>query len=370
MKDSISYFLNPALVTLVLMSLLVVIVLAMAGGDPITLARLGSFYYENDPVGSQGYDGQFVYYIAINPQPDDVASYLDVPAYRYQRILFPILARVVSLGILPVIPWVLPVLGIISQTVGTLLVGELLAGWGVSRWYALVYGLWVGFGLAIRLDLPEPLAYSLVVGAIFAHERRRTLLSWVLYGLAMFAKEVTVLFVLAAVLSYLSEKRWKDALGIGLVAGLPFLLFQVWLWQTFGAPGIGSGGAMATPFEIIPFMGLLRIGSSSMVYLLAMTIVFVPTIILPVVWGIWVSIRKLLAQQVNVVVLALLLNAIAVMLLPFSTFRETGGLLRFTCGLVLAVILYAGRYRVRRVLNYSWFWLSLNVFLFKTGGLL
>ncbi len=370
MKANARYFLNPAFVTFGFMCLLIFVVLTIAGGDPMTLVRIGSFYYENDPQGSQGYDGQFVYYIAINPQPEAVAQQLDAPAYRYQRILLPLTARLLSLGILPVIAWILPILGILSQTVGTLLVSELLAGWGVSRWYALVYGLWVGFGLAVRLDLPEPLAYCLVAGALLAHERRRMVLSWVLYGLALFAKEVTVLFLLAALLAYLSEKRWRDALGMGLVAGAPFLLFQGWLWQTFGEMGISSGGAMATPFEIIPFMGLFRIGSFSLIYLLAMLVVFVPTIVLPSVWGAWVAIRKLLAQQINVIVLALLLNAIAIMLLPFSTFRETGGLLRFACGLVLAVILFAGRYGVKRVLNYSWFWLCLNVFLFKTGGLL
>jgi hypothetical protein len=107
-----------------------------------------------------------------------------------------------------------------------------------------------------------------------------------------------------------------------------------------------------------------------MVYLLAMAIVFVPAIVIPVLWGLWATLQKLRDQQFNVVVLALLLNAIAIMFLPFSTFRETGGLLRFACGLVLAVILFAARYTVRRALNYSWFWLSFNVFLFKTGGLL
>lgn len=370
MKDGTSYFLNPALVTMVLMSALVIIVLVMAGGDPLALARLGSYFYEQNPDGSQGYDGQFVYYIAINPQPEGVAPYLDVPAYRYQRILFPAIARAVSLGNVTAIPWALPFLGILFQTVGTLFLSELLAGWGISRWYALVYGLWVGFGLAIRLDLPEPLAYALVIGAILVQERRRKVLSWILYGLALFAKEVTVLFVMAAFLSYIFEKRWRAALGIGLVAGLPFLIFQVWLWQTFGEFGIGSGGAMATSFEIIPFLGLLRIGSYSMVYLLAMAIVFVPAIVIPVLWGLWATLQKLRDQQFNVVVLALLLNAIVIMFLPFSTFRETGGLLRFACGLVLAVILFAARYTVRRALNYSWFWLSFNVFLFKTGGLL
>lgn len=368
MKIAFPSFTYPAIATLVLLILLVIFVLATSDGDPLALARLGTLYSENDPNGTQGYDGQFVYYIAMNPYPKLVAPLLDVPAYRYQRILLPLLSRLLSFGFRPIIPWILPALGILSQTVGTLLVSELLAGWGVSRWYSLVYGLWVGFTLAVRLDLPEPLAYCLVAGAILANERRQPFFSWVLYGLALFAKEVTILFVMAAVLSYLSERRWREVLGIGLMAVLPYFLFQGWLWLVYGEMGIGSGGAMATPFEIIPFMGLLRIGHYSLVYLIAMSVVFVPAIILPVIWGMWVSIRKILSEQTNAFVLALLLNAAAVMFLPFSTFRETGGLLRFACGLVLALILFAGKYKYYRVLNYSWFWLFLNVFLFKTGG--
>jgi len=52
-------------------------------------------------------------------------------------------------------------------------------------------------------------------------------------------------------------------------------------------------------------------------------------------------------------------------MLPFSTFRETGGLLRFACGLVLALLLFAGRSQSKRALNYTVFWLALNAFLLK-----
>jgi hypothetical protein len=127
---------------------------------------------------------------------------------------------------------------------------------------------------------------------------------------------------------------------------------------------------MATPFELIPFMGLLRIGYESSLYLGAMLVVFVPGIILPAVWGIISAIQKILRHETNMVVFALLLNSLIIAFLPFSTFRETGGLLRFSCGLVLAIILFAGKYHVRRALNYTWFWLTYNVFLIKTGGLL
>jgi hypothetical protein len=262
---------------------------------------------------------------------------------------------------------VLALLGILSQTVGTWLVAKLLAGWGISPWYALVYGLFAGFLLAVRLDLPEPLAYALIAGALLAGERRHTISSSLLYGLALFAKEVTLVFLLAAALDHLAHRRWRDLAGLLLIGLLPYLLFQGWLWIVFGEPGLGSGGAMATPFEIIPFMGLWRIGSYSLVYLAAMILVFGPAAILPSIWGAWASLKKIVLGEINVVVLALLTNAMLVASLPFSTFRETGGVLRILCGLVLAVLLFAARYHQNRVLKYSWLWLVLNVFLLKTG---
>jgi hypothetical protein len=362
---SASSVICPALLTALLVTLLVTLII-WDSHDPLALARLGTFYSEGDVQGSEGYDGQFVYYIARDFFPEIVAPFLDVPAYRFQRILYPLLARFFAFGDLARVPWTLPILAILAHTIGTWAVAVMLSGWGVNPWYALTYGLWVGFTLAIRLDLPEPLAYALVSVGLMTSMRRKSVLSWILFGLALFAKEVTILFVAAAGLSALINRRWKEILGLTIFAILPFAVFQVWLWQIFGDPGIGSGGAMATAFEFIPFMGFLRIGFDSIVYLSAMFVVFGPVILLPSIWGLWISSKKWISGDVNVVVLALFINALVIPFLPFSTFRETGGLLRFACGLVLAVLLFASRYHVRRVLNYSLLALVLNIFLIKS----
>ncbi|MEW5872613.1 MAG: AZOBR_p60025 family cell surface glycopolymer formation protein [Chloroflexota bacterium] len=359
-------WINPAMLTGLVSTLLVLVVIALAGGDPLALARLGPRYAEGDPQGEPGYDGQFVYYMARDLRPAQVAPHLDVPAYRYQRILLPLLVRGLSLGKPEIIPWMLALLGILAQGAGTWAVAQLLKDWGVSPWYALVYGLWAGLLLAVIVDLTEPLAYGLVAGAFLALQRQRKLLGWALLGLAVFAKEVTVLFVVAVALAYLSERQWRSALGVSLLTGIPFFLFQLWLWSVFGQPGVGSGGDMATPFEWIPFMGIWRIGAFSVQYMIAMLVVFAPTIMLPAVWGVWKSLRFWLAGERNMVVLALLLNSLIIPFVPFSTFRETGGMLRFACGLVLTIILFAARYRQRRVLNYCFFWMVLNVFVLKS----
>lgn len=361
-----NFLLNPTIFTLLIMVVLVTAVILSNGGDPLALARLGTQYSLGEPDGTQGYDGQFVYYIARDPKPIMVARYLDAPAYRYQRILLPILAHLLSLGRASAIPWLIAFLGILSQAVGTGIIGLLLKNWGVSRWYALIYGLWAGFTLAVRLDLPEPLAYALIAGAIYSEKRAKPLVSWILYGFALFAKEVTVLFVIASLLDKIIRRRWHDAIGVSLVAIVPYMIFQVWLWQVFGQLGIGSGGAMATSFEIVPFMGMFRIGTYSTLYLFAMLVVFGPAVILPSIWGLWASTKKWLDGDFNVVVLFLFWNALAIPFLPFSTFRETGGLLRFSCGLVLSVLLYCGNYRLTRIMNYGYLWLILNLFLTKS----
>jgi hypothetical protein len=363
--DPLRGMLNPVSVTFLAMCILVAFVIIQAGGDPLALARIGTRYSLGDPAGTQGYDGQFVYYIALDPHPKTVLQHLDVPAYRYQRILLPWLARLLSLARPETIPWALAALGILSQTAGVWAVSRLIAGWGANRWYALAYGLWAGASLGVRLDLPEPLAYALVAGAILAVQRKRKWLGWIMYSLALFTKEVTILFVLAQLVAYLLEKEWRSAAGLSLVGLVPYALFQTWLWRVFGQPGIASGGAMATSFEVIPFMGLWRIGAYSLPYLLAMALVFLPSIGFPAVWGIWASVRCVLNRERNVVVLGLLVNSLAIPFLPFSTFRETGGLLRFATGLVLAVVLFANYYQVKRAQNYSLLWTTLNIFLLK-----
>jgi len=357
---------QPAGVTCLALICLVVWVLAQEGGDPLAMARIGTRYSQGDPSGTEGYDGQFVYYIAREINPERVRSLLDVPSYRYQRILLPLLARVLSLGIPPAIPWLLIFLGIISHSVGTWLVGVLLTNWGVSRWYALVYGLWAGFLLGVRLDLPEPLAFCLLAGALLAQERRRLWLAWVLYSLALFAKEVTLLFVAGAFLAAVFNRRWREVLGIGLIALGPYLLFQGWLWIIFGQPGIGSGGAMATSFELVPLMGFIRIAIISPLYFIAMMLVFGPAIIVPAIWGAWLGLSKMSANKHKTLDFYLVINSMVIFFLPFSTVRETGGLLRFGSGLVLSVIMFTAYYRMKKVLNYTFLWLVLNLFLFKT----
>ncbi len=361
--------LHPVTLTFLALLLYLGAALIAVGGDPLAAARIPPNAATWSP---DWYDGQFTYFIARDPNPATVASFLDVPAYRYQRILLPLLARALSFGNTAALPWALWLIGVTAHLWGTAMVARLLEGYGVSRCYALIYGLWVGFLLAARLDLPDALACALIgAGILYGETRPRanaastgsaggaSPVRWGLFALAVFAKEVVILFVAAQIVVDLAHKNWRNVLGLALIAVFPFLLFQGWLLIQFGAIGLGSGGALATGFELVPFMGLLRIGAYSQTMLLAYAVMWGPFFYLPAVWGVWAGVKRWLAGERNVVVAALVLNALIIPFLPFSTVREPTGMFRFACGLVLAFVLFAARYRLKRPLNYAFLWLIL-----------
>lgn len=337
------------------------------GRDPLWFAHLGTRYSEAAENGTVGYDGQFVYYIARELHPDQSLPFLDIPAYRYQRILLPLLARFVSFGNLSSLPWNLIVIGMLAHTVGVWIVSELLVDWGVSRWFALVYGLWIGAIFAVLTDLPEPLAYALVLGAVLAFEKKHPIIGWILLGLAVFAKEVTLIVAAAILFSTGYARRWKDFLtGFGLSI-FPFVLFQVWLFFTFGNFGIGSGGANATPFEIIPFMGLWRILFIHPLYFTVVAAIFIPSVVIPSLWSIWSTARQLQLGEKHVVVFVLLFSAIIIPFTPFSTFEDILAMTRFMVGLVMAVVLFAARFRAHKARKYALLWIPLILLIPSIG---
>src|SRR5262249_27396620 len=156
---------------------------------------------------------------------------------------------------------------------------------------------------------------------------------------------------------------WRDAGVFGVIALAPFMIWEALLYVKLGALGIGSGGAMATGFEIVPFGGVIRIitqgglpvlrarGVGEVILFLSIyALIDGVFVLLATVWGliqVWRDLRRRTAAFST----WLLLAASAMMLfVPFSTYREPIGILRFIVGLQIAVILQAARTKNRRVL--------------------
>ncbi len=339
------------------------VILARHGGDPLAFAVLGTRFSEGDRHGTEGYDGQFAYQIAL--RLTDATPYLDVPAYRYQRILYPLLARVLALGNPAWIPWALILVNGAALVGATWLMERLLAGYGANRWYALGLGLYSGQLLSFRLDLNEPLATGLVLAALWALREERWLPSALLLALAALAKETSVTFIAAIGLWFLWTRRWRTAVLVTGAALAPMALYQAALALWLGEPGLGSGGAGATPFPWVPFGGLWAVfpyGWEVSALFLAMML---PWAVLPSVAGVAMSLRELARGSRHSLPWLLLVQSLTVAYLPFSTFREPAAMARLTVGLVLTALLFGAWKGSRRTLNYALLWLATGVLLFK-----
>jgi hypothetical protein len=373
---------TPLLIVILAAMLYLGIILSLHNWDPLVFVLQGSRFTTGNPLGSEGYDGQFVYQIAL--RPTEAIPYLDVPAYRYQRIFYPLLARWLALGQPALIPWTLPLINLAGLGVGTWLAERLLERNGANPWFALPVGLFAGQLLALRVDSPEPLALALALGGMLIIEqtqripptlsviaRTRTIhWSGLVVGAALFALSAltkeTMLLTAAGYGLWLGLMRgWRPALLFGGMAVGLLALWQGVLWLWLGRPGIGSGGAGATPFELIPFGGLLRIAEAGWRVLALFALIMLPLAVLPSLWSLWASARDVYCRRWHPRTFALLTNALIIPFLPFSTFREPLAMLRFLSPLVTMVVLFGGLKQSRRVLMYSLLWLASAVFLLK-----
>jgi hypothetical protein len=350
-------------------ALLLVVYLALLyfqnGRDPLWFAQVGDGFQQGQPVGTPGYDGQFSYWLAMDPQLAAASTHFDVPAYRYQRILYPLLARLLALGQPMLIPWSLLTVNLAAQVAGTWVVSAWLAAHGLSRRYALTYGLWVGLVAAVRLDLNEPLCYALAAAMLLAHDRGRLALAAIFLGLALFAKETALVFWIGEIVWTLLSRN-RRALALFALTGAPFAIYQLLLWRWFGSIGLTSGGWMATSFEWVPYMGLWRVAAVSLPAFALLATILVPSVVAPSVWGILAAARRLWHRAASPIVLALGANAALLAVTPFSTFREPLGIMRLATGLVLCTLLFGAQAGSRRTLNYSMFWIAALALLIKS----
>jgi hypothetical protein len=186
----------------------------------------------------------------------------------------------------------------------------------------------------------------------------------VFLGLALFTKETAIFFLAASLLGALFARRWSWV-GFNLVPLGLYALFQGWLYLTFGAIGLGSGGYQATSFEIIPYMALWRLAQVWLPFFLGYLLLMGLPVVLPSFWGLAASVKRLWRSDFSPTVWAMALNSAVLPFTPFSTFVEPTGMFRFITGFVLATIFFGVRVKSARVLNYSLFWLAALVLLLQ-----
>jgi hypothetical protein len=315
--------------------------LAVAGAVAVVYALWLTLYIVNGhpPDHLSGEDGTFCYRIALNP---GTLFGIDVPPYRYMRILYPLVARMLALGQPAVIPYTLVLVNYLAVVGGTLAVAAWLARRQVSPWYALLYGCYPGLVLATAHDLTEPLAYGLVALAVYLFDYgphnslTRAMSSAGVFALASLTRETTLVFALLYAMALLLRTK---PLGAGvrrtilflLIACAPFALYKLFLWRWLGTLSVPD---TVLPV-VIPFGGLLARWPWSGYEIVGIEAIVVPSLLFAAL-----ALLALRNGQRSVEIWSVLLHVqlFTVMLAPFS-FADLLAHARIVTGTVLAAAL-------------------------------
>jgi hypothetical protein len=123
-------------------------------------------------VGDYGHDG--ISYYAIAREPFNIAALaevLDAPLLRYRRILYPLLAHLLSFGYPSLIPPVMLLLNLGATLLGGYILQRLIAPSGLAPGWTLLYSLHPGMILSFLSDLPTSLALLGILLALLCWRR-------------------------------------------------------------------------------------------------------------------------------------------------------------------------------------------------------
>ena len=183
---------------------------------------------------SDGYDGEFYYRLAIDPWPSASAAHgvtFDDPPYRAQRILYPALTWVVSLGHPAYVPKALVAVNLLAIGV---IAGASVALRSAARlpfWFPVAIVACPGFVVTLTHDTTELVPQALIMLALWAWARGKFTLFAVFAGLAPLGREVTLLipagFLLWSTAAFL-QNRNRRSFGRAVVCGVALLPFALW----------------------------------------------------------------------------------------------------------------------------------------------
>jgi hypothetical protein len=220
-------------------------------------------YVRTDSVG---YDGQFVYRLALDPltrAQTDFGMKLDLPAYRQQRIGLPALAwllvRLTPLSTL----WSLLLINLLAL-IAAAYCGALLARrWGRNALWGLLFAFAPGLIVGLSRALTEPLSWALLLVGLVCWVDRRYLLAGATFTAGILTRETVGVGLLGLGIGLLIDHqrsgRWDlrrrgPAYATLVLPVLALLCWQLVLRSRWGSLPAGASGNNLG----LPLLGVAR----------------------------------------------------------------------------------------------------------------
>jgi len=221
----------------------------IVAGDYFTEAEKtpGEIHVYSD---SYGYDGQLFYRLALDPFTSVRTEHgvtLDDPAFRQQRIGYPLVVWTLSLGGQPELVPRMMVLVNFAGLVALAWLGALIAlHFGRPAWLGLAFALYPGLAFSYVRDLAEILTAVWLLAGVLSVLRGRHVAAALLMSLAVATRE-TALLVPGAIGMVLLVRYFRGGdlrshpwpvylLPLATYAGI-----ALWMWLSWGQPSISGG---------------------------------------------------------------------------------------------------------------------------------
>lgn len=233
---------------------------------------------------STGYDGQFFYQLALNPfspQAVNAGLMLDNGSYRHQRILYPLLAWLLSFGNRDFIPAMLVMVNYLALCGIAWLGGRYAQLHQRHALWGCLFSIYPGFLFTMTRDLTEIISVLFLLAGLISLQRSPSRLHTTIFlTMAVLTRETTLIAVLALGFALILRKeywRWP-------IVATPIAVFGAWqvlLWIKWGKlPVLTAGLLLGIPgngvwafIKSLEFdNGLHRIWMIELVYLAVIAI--------------------------------------------------------------------------------------------------
>jgi hypothetical protein len=211
-----------------------------------------------------GYDGQFFLRLAFEPFSAKRTAWgieIDGPAWRQQRIVYPLIVHIAALGQPRWVPFTLIAVNLVGVTVLVLACSVLAGRVGLAPAWGILPAFFPGLTMGLARDLAEPLNGCLLTLAVFACTSAS--FGWAALALAAAAltRETTMISVaaVAATVAGLALRRSAPSLvwsRVVLIWLAPAVALLAWhsalrvLWSGWPAAiGVHSGFITTYPLE-------------------------------------------------------------------------------------------------------------------------
>ena len=206
---------------------------------------------------SGGFDGQFYYRLALGPLTDKVTDHgitLDIPSYRQQRILYPVVVWAATAGGRPrLLPWTLIAVNFAAALALAYSAARLAWLSGRSALWGIPLALAPGCAVALARDTTELVAAACAMAALLLIRNRRPVPAALVMSAAVLTRETALLVplgVLAAGAVRLLRRQRPDIglMGAALVPTAIFVGWQMFLRARWGVlPMFSGAGAAGSP---------------------------------------------------------------------------------------------------------------------------